>query len=307
MSGSGIIKARIVADSINEFGNRLRTFEVEYHRLILAEVNTHRMIGKNAASTRAIPLLKQIELISENPALPVFYGKNQSGMVADVELDQEDQEKAEAIILDMMRYNIEGVKKLHEIGLHKQSAGRYLEPWMTVKGVMTGTEWVNFQWLRNHQDAQPEIELLAKAIADAEYHSTPILLKPGQWHMPYYFEGYWIGDSDGVDEHGYTLEEAKMISMSCCAQVSYRKLDDSLEKARQVVARLNLDGASNDPAHSSPAEHQATPMDLSSIMNSNDWPAGVTAMHHELGPMSGNLAGWIQNRQLIPNHTKWKW
>jgi len=95
-----------------------------------------------------------------------------------------------------------------------------------------------------------------------------------------------------------------MISLSCCAQVSYRKLDDSLEKARQVVARLNLD-SSTEPKHSSPAEHQGTPIDQQSMLASPDWPDGVTSLHKDLGPMSGNLAGWIQYRQLIPGHVKW--
>lgn len=299
-----VIKSRLVADSIAPSGKRIRTYEVEFHRFVTPEYNTHRVLSKNAASTRAIPLLTQIDNIINSPALPVFYGKNQAGMVAEQELDPEAQEAAKEIILDMMRYCIHGVKKLNDLGLHKQTAGRYLEPWMTLKGVITGTEWENLFWLRHHKDAQPEFRFLAESMLKTANESTPILLKPGEWHVPYYFDGYWKEDKDGVDVHGFTLKEAIEISLSCCAQVSYRKLDDSLEKAKAVVSRLNLD-SDTDPKHSSPAEHQATPMSEGYAVKDGKWEEGVTAYHKDLGKMSGNLAGWIQYRQLIPGHVKW--
>ena len=298
------INATVVADSISSEGKRVVTVEVEFPRIILAEVNTHKIMSKNYSSTRAIPIMTQLELIANNPAMPVFYGKNQSGMVAEKELDNLGKSQADCVILDMLDYVSKGVEKLHKIGLHKQSAGRYLEPWMHVKGVITSTEWENFFWLRDHPDAQPEFQILAHKIYDAINESNPNTLLSGDWHVPYYREGYW---AEGQFEEG--LDEALMISSSCTAQVSYRKSDSSLEKAQVVYDRLNI-GSEDKPQHVSPTEHQCTPVRESSVLVNNisdpdTWENGVTAYHKELGFMSGNLSGWVQHRQLISGNTKW--
>lgn len=81
------IKAEIVADSINPRGCRLTTFVLEYPRFVHSELLTHRMFSKNAASSRAIPIEKMIGAVQTNPAMPVWWGKNQSGMQANEELD----------------------------------------------------------------------------------------------------------------------------------------------------------------------------------------------------------------------------
>lgn len=61
------ISARIIADSLNEHGNRLTTFILTFPRIVLAEFNTHRMISKNSASSRAIPFgwMEKTKLITE--------------------------------------------------------------------------------------------------------------------------------------------------------------------------------------------------------------------------------------------------
>jgi len=43
VEGKKGIFAEVVADSISEHGDRLTTFRLHYPRLILAELNTHRM------------------------------------------------------------------------------------------------------------------------------------------------------------------------------------------------------------------------------------------------------------------------
>lgn len=63
--------ASIIADSMSDQGVRLTTFEVEFPRWILCEVNTHRAISKNGASSRAIPLKRAVDLIRERPIYPV--------------------------------------------------------------------------------------------------------------------------------------------------------------------------------------------------------------------------------------------
>ena len=85
------IKAKIIADSINVLnGVRAITWELEYPRFIHAEFMTHRMFSRNAASSRAIPVSKMIEQVENNPAMPVHWGKNKSGMQAEEELSASD-------------------------------------------------------------------------------------------------------------------------------------------------------------------------------------------------------------------------
>ena len=62
-----MIQAKIVADSINIQGDRLTTLEVVMPRYILAEFNTHRMLSRNSASSRAIPFDKMLEMVKTNP------------------------------------------------------------------------------------------------------------------------------------------------------------------------------------------------------------------------------------------------
>lgn len=72
--------ARILADSVSPDGNRLTTMEVVIPRPVLAEFNTHRMLSRNSASSRAIPVEKQIEFVLTDPYIPEKFGINQAGM-----------------------------------------------------------------------------------------------------------------------------------------------------------------------------------------------------------------------------------
>ena len=309
------ISVKIIADSISSVnGKRLTTFEIQYPRVIHSELMTHRMLSKNCASSRAIPVQKVIDMVRENPATPIYWGKNQPGMQAKEELTgvalYEVEEMWEEAALEAVRY----AEMMSEEGAHKQIVNRILEPFQWMKTVITGTEWENFFYLRNHEAAQPEIAHLAKLMEEEYRDNVPTTLNPGDWHLPYYHEGYWKFEGWNTDNKpcsywGESLEDAIAISVSCCAQTSYRTTDDSLEKAQKVLNRLNLDGKSDDPAHASPAEHQGTPIDVEAAENlareCDGWMDGVTSYHKELGFMSGNLAGFIQYRQLIKGHTKW--
>lgn len=302
------ISAKIIADSISPYGIRLTTFEIEYPRFILAELNTHRMLAKNSASSRAIPVKTMHENILAGGAQPVYWGKNQPGMSAKEELEGSE--------LGMAKYYWDGAKKaalrfasqMSEIGLHKQISNRCLEPFQIMKTVITGTEWANFYYLRNHSDAQPEFQALAKATYDEHVASKPRELEPGEWHLPYVWASrdimgtLYYRDTSGNE---LTLEDAKAVSASCCAQVSYRKNDDSLEKAHTIFDRL----INSKPAHSSPVEHQATPMPTRFAKGEPTVPAswvhGISHQDRNGKYWSGNLQGWIQMRKTIPGEAQW--
>lgn len=303
-----LISAKIIADSISPEGVRMTTMEIEYPRFILAELNTHRMLSKNSASSRAIPVRAMHDFIKENPATPVFWGKNQPGMQAKEELTGTDITDARFIWDRAKQDALHWAWALADrVGLHKQIANRITEPWMTMKTVISGTEWANFFWLRNHADAQPEIKALAEAMTVAYTTHLPVPLQPGEWHLPYVTTAQFMptGEIQYFDNHmnRISLEDAKIISASCCAQVSYRKNDDSLEKAQKIFDQL----INSEPAHASPVEHQATPMNVDSMcrFEPDTWEPGVTHVSANSDLWSGNLRGWIQHRKLIPKEAVW--
>lgn len=294
-----MIEAKIIAHSVAPSGKEIVTFELVYPRFIHSELMTHRMFSRNAASSRAIPVEKMIDMVKTSPAQPCHWGKNQPGMQANEELGTFRKKAAKKLWMIAAKAAARVAGVLTRIGAHKQIANRILEPFQLMKTVVTATEYDNFFWLRKHPDAQPEIRVLAEKMWEALQGSLGFVLQPGEWHTPYYGEGAWApyGQPD-KDHSGHSLQQALAISSSCCAQVSYRRLDDSLEKAQMIYKRL----VESTPVHASPFEHQATPMEKDSTVMAGCWDKGITHCDREGKLWSGNLKGWIQHRQLIPNN-----
>lgn len=315
------ITAKIIAHSVAPNGQMIVTWELEYQRFIHGEFMTHRLFSRNSASSRAIPVKAIIDQVRNNPAMPIHWGENQAGMQAKNILSDALTGSAKYIWRKAANFAADMAEALTKIGLHKQATNRILEPFQTMKTVMTATCMDNFFWLRNHEDAQPEIRELARLMWEALQASTPNKLLPGEWHVPYVettrdFAGkiMYVGQATKDDPLAvpdvdtdrymriYTLEEALAISSSCCAQVSYRKLDDTLEKAQMVYKRL----VESEPVHASPFEHQATPMQSPSLCSATllykQWQEGVTHVDKDENFWSGNFISWIQHRQLIPNN-----
>jgi len=301
-----LITAKIIADSVNKDGNRMTTMEIEYPRFILAELNTHRMLSKNSASSRAIPVKAMHEHIKTNTATPVSWGVNQPGMSATEELEGSDLSWANYLWAKARDSAIEHAQEFIKLNVHKQIANRVTEPWMIMKTVISGTEWANFFYLRAHKDAQPEIQELATKMYQAYESSNPTLLHADEWHLPYITsQRNTSGRLEYFDPNGETLTalEARVVSASCCAQVSYRRNDFSLEKAEKIFALL----IESEPCHASPVEHQATPMDIDTMsrFEPETWGPGVTHVSANSDLWSGNLRGWIQFRKLIPQEAAW--
>lgn len=309
------ISAKIIAISIAPNGQMIVTWELEYQRFIHGEFMTHRLFSRNAASSRAIPVSTIIAQVSDNPAMPIHFGKNQSGMQAAEELSPVLQIGVKWAWRMAAKAAVKWAETMVKLGLHKQATNRILEPFQTMKTVMTATCMDNFFWLRNHPDAQPEIRELARLMWEALQEALPnaARLKAGEWHVPYYGQGLWkpyedFGTGVFIDQFGHTLEDALAISSSCCAQVSYRKLDDTLEKAQMVYKRL----VDSEPVHASPFEHQATPIMVPDFycgdcQEQAEWEDGVTHVDRNGKFWSGNFVGWVQHRQLIPNNVCMKY
>jgi hypothetical protein len=206
----------------------------------------------------------------DDPALPVYWGKNQAGMTAKEELSLEAIEECKDDILMLRDMAVAVAKRLHKRGLHKQTVNRYVEPWMWTKGVVTATceAWRGLLDLRNHPDAQPEFKALAVEIERNIRNSNPTQLEWGEYHMPYV--------NKTVD---MSVVNQVKLSTSCNAQVSYRVLDETLDKAIKIYDMLNLPVAAiygEDPPHFSPTEHVALCYDGlwvgdSGNFHSDDW------------------------------------
>ena len=288
-----MITSKIIADSIYREA-RITTFELEYPRFIHSEFMTHRMFSRNCASSRAIPIATVLKHIKDAPAAPIHWGRNESGMQANTELTGLDLLAAKSLWDRAMTQSLMYAAELGNLGAHKQIVNRITEPYQHMKTVVTATEWDNWFELRNHNDAQPEIHELAFLMAIDMRNSNPVELELGEWHVPYVIrravpERIFYIDLNGTE---LTLEQALRISASCCAQVSYRKTDDSIEKATHVYNRL----VSMNPKHSSPFEHQATPID---IEDAEVWLPGVTHLDKEGVQWSANFSNWIQYRQVM--------
>ncbi len=298
------VSAKVIKDSISPDGVRITTLELEYPRIIHSELMTHRVFSRNSASSRAIPVSKVIELVESNPAMPVHWGKNQAGMQAKEELDDLNKEAVRQLWLEAAKQAVSIAKVMADIGGHKQVVNRILEPFQHMKVVVTSTEWANWDWLRDHPDADPTIHALAKEMKRVRNESTPEELFYGEWHLPYVNSerSKVYAERNYFDEHEepITLEQARMISASCCAQTSYRKQDGSLEKAEDIFKKL----VESEPCHASPVEHMATPAERSDT-RLEMFEEGITHRCKNYWTWSGNFRGWIQFRQLIPNNAKY--
>ncbi|MDR1790106.1 MAG: FAD-dependent thymidylate synthase [Propionibacteriaceae bacterium] len=301
--------AKVLTDSVSELGDRLVTFEVTFPRIVLSEFNTHCMLARNSASSRAIPVLKRIRAVLEEPFVPEEFGTNMPGMQASVpltgELDAEarevwlagrDRAVVTALELTFGKGFVAGQPtfaqlteivgklgaddvKAAKLGVHKQIVNRVLEPYMWHTVVTTATDWSNFFALRTHEAAQPEIRRAANLMLDALRASTPKPVPAGGWHLPFVDpeeqansgkdELYWAG-----------------ISAARCARVSYLTHDGrrSLEADEQLHDRLRNAG------HLSPFEHPGRAM---------------TAAEKAANPRSGKFYGWHQFRKDLPHESNY--
>ena len=143
-----MIKAEILADSINPQGDRITTMKVTFPRIVLAEFNTHRILSRNSASSRAIPFKKMVKMVLENPFIPIAFQQDHKGMQGTKYLTGWKAKLAEKAWKWASKLAVRGAKVLNRIGVTKQLANRLLEPFMWHTVICTFTESSNFFKLR---------------------------------------------------------------------------------------------------------------------------------------------------------------
>jgi hypothetical protein len=295
--------AKILADSMSPAEHRLVTMEVTFPRFVLAEFNTHRAFSRNSASSRAIPVVKQLRRVLEEPFIPIEFGANQPGMQAGAPLVGEAHSLAVrewllarddaarrvlalvsnpaqvaacndlAACLDEVEVEIKSGDHDDWLNVHKQVANRLLEPFMWHTVIVSATDWDNFWNLRRHPDAQPEIRRVADLMHGAMDASVPMSLGDGDWHLPL------VNDADRAEVA--SIESLIRISAGRCARVSYLTHAGLRDHSADIglYERLATSG------HMSPLEHPARPL-TSAELRGNEW--------------SGNFRGWKQFRKVIP-------
>lgn len=307
--GQAGIEVKMIADSIGPNGVRLTTMQLKYHRYIHSELMTHRVFSRNASSSRAIPVKNMLKQVREKPMIPIHWGSNKPGMQAGEELTGDELAIAKKHWLFGAKKAVNTVEDLQQIGLHKQVANRLLEPFLAIHVVVTATEWGNWFKLRDHKDAQPEIQELARCMSELMTHNTPKKLDYKDWHLPYVSDDEVNDWSVEFGSMNRAMSVALRSSAARCARVSYLnhdKSDCTLEGDFDLYSMLSVrpynDGeghvlCEDDPVHMSPLEHQATPM---GIMIGSKWMSvdGVTHKDKWGACWSGNLRGWKQFRQL---------
>lgn len=223
-------------DSINDHGDRLTTFVCYIPKQLLQETNTHRVLSRNAASSRAVSTDRILKQVNDAPFIPPSWGKDNGKMYHEEEI--EHPEYATVTWLNARDAAVHWAKVLQKEGVHRQWVNALLEPFVMVPWIVSATDWDNFFKQRTAHDARPTILILAKLIREKLAASTPTYRKPGDWHVPF----------DSIDgEHRLEVAAAKI------ARVSYKNHDKdySIEKDVALAKRLAQSG------HWSPFEHIA--------------------------------------------------
>lgn len=367
---------RILADShcANRAGEyRLTSYEITLPRMVLAEFNTHTVLSRNSASSRAIPVKKQLRRVLEDPFIPFYWGKNVPGMQAPEPIPEDRVPEAEwawlrarnkaAISVMELLIGAEPLRRIvteqsgerpdsftdavaemqdelllaileevielfedksqadHILNVHKQLANRLLEPFMWHTIITTATEWRNFFALRSHNDAQPEIRVIAEMMrdvygmslpgdanndkmrykpyrdwAEAGYTvSEPLELAADEWHTP-------LLTREQMNRYGIDWDVACDVSVGRCARVSFLTHEGRENWEEDVaLARNRLQPS----GHMSPFQHVGRPM-------RDDELRPITHLYEEDGDMqigwngefdawSGNFQGFVQYRKTLPH------
>lgn len=275
-------EVRIVADSIGEHGKRLTTMVVVFPRFILAEVNTHRMLSRNSASSRAIPPERMIERVQLDPFVPETFNRRVKGMGVGEALERSDHDRARETWLNARDKAVAAALALMELDCDKSRINRLLEPFLWHTALISATEWSNFFALRDHPAAQPEFQIIARMMREAMEASTPAELDYGDWHLPF------------VDQIGKPWDDSStnywpMVSAGRCFVVSYDRLDSIMAEDDEVSYARAKSGSSM--GHWSPLEHPACCM-----MPSHGHKFGVVADEDRYA----NFIGWRQLRGIMP-------
>lgn len=328
-----MIKSEILAHSVGLRNKELITFVVTFPRIILAELNTHRMFSRNSASSRAIPFDKMVKSLQDNPFIPIAWQKDHKGMQGtEYETDSQCIHELTEIWLDGRDTAINTARMLHDVDVTKQLCNRMLEPYMYHTCIITtskpglenffdlrcpsygeqgyksklevGDSMSIIEWLQfNKGQAEIHMMALAESMYDAYKASVPERLEPGDWHVPYSKQ---IIEQFGNSAHWMfnSIPGMAYVSSVMCARVSYTVPDTDLTKwTFEKYMDKAIDLSTAKPLHASPFEHP------NKAMNEDEYVSfyrgeGANEDHTGRPENQGwcrNFQGFIQLRHIIEN------
>lgn len=211
------ISAKIIADSVNPYGDRITTFILTYPRIIHGELMTHRMFSRNAASSRAIPFEKMVKDIEENPFIPIAWQSKHSGMQGtDYLIGNSEIKLLRNKWIEAKDLAVQQAKLLHNSNVTKQLCNRLLEPFQWMTTLVTATEFENFFELRcpkykdlfsdktfrswkDLQDSVKDLDITVKALSEASiFDKFRMNTSQAEIHIQALAEAMWDARNERV-------------------------------------------------------------------------------------------------------------
>lgn len=264
---SHLYDVRVILASVNPWGQKIATIIARYPRFIHSELMTHKDLSRNASSSRAIPFRKMLKITREGMAAPIYWGANQPGMAAAIELNGLALWWAKFMWYATGHIVLTCAWLMSFSNVHKQIINRMIEPWTYINVQITATNFERMLGLRRDKAAQPEFQLLANMIKVALSNCDYQKLQVGGWHLP------WVTPDEDASRY---LLDLKKISAARSARLSYTPIGEptinlmkDLSLADDLLAQLHL----------SPFEHQATPR-VGRSANLDGWSNFRTELRH---------------------------
>lgn len=282
------------------------TIRLRYPRIIHGEIMTHRVFSRNARSSRAVPVKTMLLETTTIPFVPWHWGANQKGMQATEECNELVQipdwddvgfhgkphlrpHGREGAWLAARDAAVNIATAFMDAGYHKQNVNRLLEPFSWIDTLITATNWSNFLHLRDHKDAEPHLQDLARLVKQAIEDAPVLKLDEGEWHLPY------ITQEDRFHSriYGNPSDWLCKLSAARCARISYKPFDGDASYKREFERYNQL--VTSERVHASPLEHQAQVDEYWPVMGQGERACWGSP------DLSGNFdPGWIQFRKTIP-------
>lgn len=257
--------------SENPWGDKILTFVIKMPKFLVAQFNTHSMVRRNSASTRAIPTATQTKRIDSDMFIPPVWTLNKKGMAGTEILSPE---LSMYLNSELTRYYTDVHEPFYtslseKYKIHKQHLGRYSEPFMWTEVCATANE----EWFqdvvrqRDNEHAQPEFQIIGHHLGIILSSGVKYdLLSKDEWHTPFLTaeetqilrqspKENGTGDFtswEGTKSYWCAISAARSARVSYLNQYGTRDLKADVE----LYTRLLTDG------HLSPLEHVVRPIDM---------------------------------------------
>lgn len=220
------------------------TFRMRIPEPLAKEFLTHRLMSRNGASSRAVPVDELCRRVVDEGFVPEHWTMNERGMQGHTLASPEVEAAGRALVLAHRDFSVQTTRALAELGLHKQIANRYIAAHLMMEYLVTAREshLAHFLDLRTEAMTEPHFRDIAHDLAEM-LATTPIV--DSAWHMPFITP----------EEFHHYREDCAIVSATRCRRVSYFRLDKTPPAwADDRDAGIEMGRAR--PMHASPFEHQ---------------------------------------------------